>query len=105
MQSRCNAKKDRIAGEFYRHACVARVAPPSARPIPELTSAAVARISATPDDRMAAAGGKAPAEESPGSTGMRCRPTAGGGDPRESATENIPPAHGTPWDGKGEMVR
>ena len=60
MQSRCNAKKDRIAGEFYRHACVARVAPPSARPIPELTSAAVARISATPDDRMAAARGESP---------------------------------------------
>ena len=30
-------------------------------------------------------------EESPGSTGMRCRLTAGGGDPRESATENKPP--------------
>jgi hypothetical protein len=39
------------------------------------------------------------AEESPGSTGIRCRPTAGGGDPRDSATENKPPAqgpHGTP---------
>jgi hypothetical protein len=32
------------------------------------------------------------AEESPGSTGIRCRLTAGGGDPRESATENKPPA-------------
>jgi len=32
-------------------------------------------------------------EESPGSTGIRCRPTAGGGDPRDSATENKPPAH------------
>jgi hypothetical protein len=31
-------------------------------------------------------------EESPGSTGIRCRLTAGGGDPRESATENKPPA-------------
>ena len=31
-------------------------------------------------------------EESPGSTGRRCRLTAGGGDPRESATEKIPPA-------------
>jgi hypothetical protein len=30
-------------------------------------------------------------EESPGSTGIRCRLTAGGGDPRESATENKPP--------------
>ncbi len=33
-------------------------------------------------------------EESPGSTGIRCRPTAGGGDPRDSATENKPPAQG-----------
>jgi len=31
-------------------------------------------------------------EESPGSTEMRCRLTAGGGDPRDSATENIPPS-------------
>jgi N-acetylmuramoyl-L-alanine amidase len=30
-------------------------------------------------------------EESPGSTGIRCRLTAGGGDPRDSATENKPP--------------
>ena len=31
-------------------------------------------------------------EESPGSTGTRCRVTPGGGDPRESATESKPPA-------------
>jgi hypothetical protein len=31
-------------------------------------------------------------EESPGSTEKRCRITSGGGDPRESATERIPPA-------------
>ena len=31
-------------------------------------------------------------EESPGSTEPGCRVTPGGGDPRESATENIPPA-------------
>jgi len=33
-------------------------------------------------------------EESPGSTGTRCRVTPGGGDPRESATESkpLPPA-------------
>jgi hypothetical protein len=31
-------------------------------------------------------------EESPGSIDMRCRITSGGGDPRESATENEPPA-------------
>ncbi len=30
-------------------------------------------------------------EESPGSTEIRCRLTSGGGDPRESATENEPP--------------
>ena len=32
-----------------------------------------------------------PLEESPGSTETRCRITSGGGDPRESATENKPP--------------
>jgi hypothetical protein len=45
-------------------------------------------------------------EESPGSTGIRCRLTAGGGDPRESATESKPPGSwpdGPP--GKGERVR
>src|ERR1700731_3300323 len=31
-------------------------------------------------------------EESPGSTETRCRITSGGGDPRESATENRPPS-------------
>ena len=35
---------------------------------------------------------KAGLEESPGSTGKRCRLTAGGGDLRESATESRPPA-------------
>src|SRR5665213_1237888 len=52
-------------------------------------------------------------EESPGSTGIRCRPTAGGGDPRESATENKPPTHfrvrlqrcARRSAGKGETVR
>lgn len=38
-------------------------------------------------------------EESPGSIKAGCWLTASGGDPRESATENIPPQ------GKGEMVR
>jgi hypothetical protein len=37
----------------------------------------------------------APAEESPGSTGKRCRLTAGEGDLRDSATENKPPAQGS----------
>jgi len=40
---------------------------------------------------MAALGGQPFGEESPGSTETRCRLTAGGGDPRESATENRPP--------------
>ncbi len=30
-------------------------------------------------------------EESPGSTEIWCRVTPGGGDPRDSATENKPP--------------
>jgi len=30
-------------------------------------------------------------EESPGSIGIRCWITSSGGDPRESATEKIPP--------------
>ncbi len=46
-------------------------------------------------------------EESPGSTETRCRITSGGGDPRDSATENKPPGEaprGTKT-GKGETVR
>ena len=38
-------------------------------------------------------------EESPGSTKTRCQITPGGGNPRESATENKPPQQG-----KGEKV-
>ena len=37
-------------------------------------------------------GRKAAGEESPGSIDIRCRITSGGGNPRESATENEPPA-------------
>jgi hypothetical protein len=44
------------------------------------------------DGWMAAPGGQPFGEESPGSTETRCRITSGGGDPRESATENKPPA-------------
>lgn len=44
---------------------------------------------------------KGAGEESPGSTEPRCRITSGGGDPRESATENRPPGPGS---GKGETV-
>ncbi len=48
---------------------------------------------------MAAAGIRGdpePGEESPGSTGTRCRVTPGRGDPRESATESKPPAEAPP---------
>ena len=38
-------------------------------------------------------------EESPGSTKTQCQVTPGGGDPRDSATENKPPRQG-----KGEKV-
>ncbi|KXV34626.1 hypothetical protein AD940_06180 [Gluconobacter thailandicus] len=58
---------------------------------------------------IAVAGMRIPVmEESPGSMGKRYRLTAGGGDPRDSATENRPPAglflleHVA---GKGETVR
>src|SRR5215469_857111 len=46
-------------------------------------------------------------EESPGSTETRCRITSGGGDPRESATENRPPGEAPKGakSGKGETVR
>lgn len=39
-------------------------------------------------------------EESPDSIEVRCRITSGGGNPRESAAENIPPI----YIGKGEKV-
>jgi len=58
-----------------------------------------------PDDRCC----RETMEESPGSTGIRCRLTAGGGDPRDSATENKPPAARCPSGrhdaGKGETGR
>ena len=51
-------------------------------------------------------------EESPGSTEVRCRVTPGGGDPRDSATENTPPpvpacrtAARVKWCGKGAPRR
>src|SRR5258708_12025270 len=40
---------------------------------------------------MAGPDGQPLGEESPGSTETGCRITSGGGDPRESATENKPP--------------
>ena len=43
-------------------------------------------------DGRSGKGRKAAGEESPGSMETRCRLTAGGGDPRESATESKPPA-------------
>ena len=56
------------------------------------------------DDRMAAAFVLARGEESPGSTGLGCRVTPGGGNPRESATENRPPEAINGYTGKGEKV-
>jgi len=46
-------------------------------------------------------------EESPGSIDIRCRITPGGGNPRESATENEPPGEAPKGAkrGKGEKVR
>ena len=43
-------------------------------------------------------------EESPGSMETRCRVTPGGGNPRESATENIPPRANGCVCGKDEKV-
>ena len=57
-----------------------------------LTGREDAVITGSPDG-WAAAALRMRVEESPGSTGIRCRLTAGGGDPRESATENKPPAY------------
>jgi len=58
------------------------------------------------DGRMAAAHALAGrGEESPGSTGSGCRVTPGGGNPRESATENKPPDAENRYTGKGEKVR
>ena len=63
-----------------------------------MTGVARTRIAGEPDGRMVAVGSPpgrrpcgAPMEESPGSTGIRCRLTTGEGDLRESATENKPP--------------
>src|ERR1700751_6201160 len=47
-------------------------------------------------------GRKAAGEESPGSIDIRCRITSGGGNPRESATENEPPAY-RPFGGFGAV--
>ena len=48
---------------------------------------------------------KVAGEESPGSMDKRCRITSGGGNPRDSATENRPPRRVVYCRGKGETVR
>ena len=58
------------------------------RPIDAPTHSGPCPLARRPDDRCC----REMMEESPGSTGIRCRLTAGGGDPRDSATENKPPA-------------
>ena len=58
-------------------------------------------------DGRSGKGRKVAGEESPGSMDMRCRITSGGGNPRDSATENKPPRRADLGvrRGKGEMVR
>ena len=70
---------------------------PRPRNHPRLTGpAAPPMLRPLSDGRTAAARALAVrGEESPGSTGSGCRVTPGGGDPRESATENRPPAPAT----------
>jgi hypothetical protein len=75
-----------------------------ARDVPALTGAPLPShvpCARRPDDRCC----REMMEESPGSTGIRCRLTAGGGDPRDSATENKPPARWKHSAGKGETGR
>ena len=50
-------------------------------------------------------GRKAAGEESPGSIDIRCRITSGGGNPRDSATENEPLPTPKGRGSKGEKVR
>ncbi len=71
---------------------------PPRRPIPVIVS----RL-----DGRSGKGRKVAGEESPGSMDMRCRITSGGGNPRDSATENKPPRRAGfgVGRGKGEMVR
>ena len=61
------------------------------RTIAPLTGRHGASKPGRPVGRMAARREKSLREESPGSMEARCRVTPGGGDPRESATESIPP--------------
>src|SRR5207253_9972186 len=65
-------------------------------PIPTFVS----RPDGRPGKRRKVAG-----EESPGSMDIRCRIMSGGGDRRETATENRPPAHASAQAGEGETVR
>ena len=73
---------------------------PSRRAMTDWLIPSAAPIWARPEGRAAAARASA-GEESPGSTERRCRLMAGGGDPRESATESRPPRLRP---GKGERV-
>lgn len=65
---------------FDRRACAPVIDTPAPR----------RHITPCADGRMTA--GAAPPEESPDSIRQRCRVTPGGGNPRDSATENRPPA-------------
>jgi hypothetical protein len=83
---------------------------PSYSPLPALDGARFAPHCSgisRPDGRSGN-GRKVAGEESPGSMDTRCRIASGGGDPRDSATENKPPRRAASCSvnrGKGEMVR
>ena len=83
---RAHAPNDIVQDKlFYAAACAAIIGltQPLTTPMPRRVS--------RPDGRSGKCR-KAAGEESPGSIDIRCRITSGGGDPRESATENEPPA-------------
>ena len=75
-------------------------------PIPVLVSRSDGRSGRHPSLSPASGAGSGIAgEESPGSMDKRCRITSGGREPRESATENIPPRRVAYGCGRGEKVR
>ena len=65
---------------------------PATSAIPGLTRAGAMLRRSAPAGWMTAGLLHGRREESPGSMEIRCRVTPGGGDPRDSATENKPPA-------------
>ncbi len=85
---RCNQQMPRGAeagAPCLRFLAPRRAWPLTLRPAPPI-HCPVSRLDGRSGKRRKVAG-----EESPGSMDIRCRITSGGGDPRESATENRPP--------------